>query len=73
MLMGDTCMKPAELERTIDALRKGGVSISGIHNHMLGEAEEVMFLHFEAEGDAATLGGTIRAAWDGLDVSKKAK
>jgi hypothetical protein len=73
MVMGDTCVKPGELQGAIDTLRRGGVSVSGIHNHMLGEKEEVMFLHFEGEGDAAALARTIRAVWDGLDVSKQGK
>lgn len=66
MVMGDTCVTRAELQPAIDALRKGGANVTGVHNHFLGEAGEVMFLHYEAEGDAEALAKTVRAMWDGL-------
>jgi hypothetical protein len=71
MLMGDTCVTRAELQPAIDALRKGGIKVTGIHNHLLGQTSDVMFMHIEGEGDAAELATTIRSAWNTLAVSKK--
>jgi hypothetical protein len=70
MVMGDTCVTRKELQSAIDALRRGGIQITGIHNHVLGQTGDVMFMHIEGEGDAAALAGTIRAAWDTLAISR---
>ena len=64
MVMGDTCVTREELQPVIDALRRGGIRITGIHNHLLGARTEVMFMHVEGEGDAIDLARAVRAAWD---------
>lgn len=66
MAMGDTCLPRAQLQPALDALRKGGVEITAIHNHLLGEDTRVMFMHFEGEGDAFAIARAVRAAWDTL-------
>lgn len=67
MVMGDTCCgSRSELQAVIDALRKAGVSITAIHNHVFGASQEVLFLHFDGEGDALKMAGGIRAGWDAL-------
>lgn len=73
MLMGDTCVTRKELQPAIDALRRSGVRITGIHNHLLGQSGDVMFMHIEGEGDAAELARGVRAAWDTLAVSRSGK
>jgi hypothetical protein len=70
MLMGDTCVRRSELQPAIDALRKHGINVTGLHNHLLGQSADVMFMHIEAEGDALELAKGVRAAWDTLGVSK---
>jgi hypothetical protein len=70
MVMGDTCVRRDELQGAIDALRKGGISVTGIHNHMLGTSEQILFLHFEGEGSDEALARAVRGAWDALAVSK---
>lgn len=72
MLMGDTCVTREELQPAIDALRKDGVNVTGIHNHFCGEQTDVMFLHFEAEGEPEALGRTVRGMWDALAVTTPA-
>jgi hypothetical protein len=66
MVMGDTCTTRSDLQGVIDALRSAGISITAIHNHILGGSREVMFLHYEGEGDAAKLAAGIRACWNAL-------
>ena len=56
--------------KAIDALRKGGISVTGIHNHMLGTSEQILFMHFEGEGSDEALARAVRGAWDALAVSK---
>lgn len=70
MVMGDTCINTrTELQAVIDALRKAGVSITAIHNHVFHGSQEVLFLHFEGEGEALEMARGIRSGWDSL-VSK---
>lgn len=66
MVMGDTCTTREELQAAIDALRAAGISITAIHNHILGASREVMFLHYEGEGEALKLAQGIRACWNAL-------
>lgn len=66
MAMGDTCTTRSELQAAIDALRRAGISITAIHNHILGGSKEVMFMHYEGEGDAAKIAKGIRDCWDVL-------
>ncbi|MBI3723871.1 DUF1259 domain-containing protein [bacterium] len=70
MVMGDTCVRRGELQSAIDAFRKNGIRITGLHNHLLGQTGDVMFMHIEGEGDAAAMAKGVRAAWDTLAVSK---
>ncbi len=69
MVMGDTCCTKAELQPAIDALRAGGISITAIHNHTLGASEEIIFMHFEGEGESTAVAKTIRSCWDKLKAS----
>ena len=66
LVMGDTCTVRSDLQQVIDALRKGGVHITAIHNHTLGGTQEVIFLHYEGEGDAVKLAGGIKTCWNVL-------
>lgn len=61
---GDFAMYEAELQGVLKALRKGGVQIVAIHNHMTGENPRVVFLHYWGIGPAADLARTLRAALD---------
>ncbi len=36
MVMGDTCVTRKELGMALDALRRGGIHVTGIHNHFFG-------------------------------------
>jgi len=66
---GDFIMVAAEVQPVLRALRKAGVHIVALHNHMVGEQPAFYFTHFWGKGKAADLAGSIRAA---LDVQAKA-
>jgi hypothetical protein len=66
MAMGDTCCLRSELQQVIDSLRKAGIHITAIHNHILGGSSEVMFLHFEGEGDAVSIATGVKDCWTKL-------
>lgn len=62
MAMGDLVLLESEVPRVIDALQKGGIEQSALHNHLLGEFPHVMYMHFDGHGDAATLARTLHGA-----------
>ena len=65
---GDFAMYEGELQGVLKALRRGGIQIVAIHNHMTGESPRVLFLHYWGIGPAADLARTLRTA---LDTQKK--
>lgn len=52
---GDLVLQPSEVGSAITALQAGGLEITGLHNHIMGEQPEVMYLHFFAKGDEETI------------------
>lgn len=70
LVMGDTVMLGEEVNRVIDALRAGGIEVVALHNHMMGEQPQIMFMHYQGKGSAESLAQTIRRALDQLGTSK---
>jgi Domain of Unknown Function (DUF1259) len=65
---GDFAMTEDELQGVLKALRKSGIHIVAIHNHMTHEEPQYVFLHYWGKGPAQELAGAVRAA---LDTQKK--
>lgn len=61
---GDFAMEERELQAVLKALRKGGIDVVAIHNHMTGEEPRVVFLHYWGVGPAARLAEALRSALD---------
>jgi hypothetical protein len=61
---GDFAMLESELQNVLKTLRKGGISIVAIHQHMIGEQPRIMFLHYWGTGKAEDLARTVKAALD---------
>ena len=66
---GDFIITAEEVQPVLHALRKAGIHIVALHNHMVGEQPAFFFTHFWGKGKAADLAGSVRAA---LDVQAKA-
>jgi hypothetical protein len=62
MAMGDLVLLESEVTPVMDALQKGGISQSALHNHLIGESPHVMYMHFDGHGDAAKLAHTLHDA-----------
>jgi hypothetical protein len=62
MMMGDFCVSEQELPQVQKLILERGFSISAVHNHVLNESHRMMFMHVSAQGDAAALAETIKAA-----------
>jgi hypothetical protein len=61
---GDFAMLEAELQPVLKTLRKNGVNIVAIHQHMTGEQPRVLFLHYWGIGKAVDLAKAVVAALD---------
>jgi len=61
---GDVAMTKEELQGVLKALRKAGINIVAIHNHMTNEEPQYVFLHYWGKGPAATLAKGLKSALD---------
>ena len=61
---GDFIMTAGEVKPVLQALRKAGIHIVALHNHMIGTEPVFYFTHFWGKGKAADLARGFRAALD---------
>ena len=59
---GDFVVLENELQSVLKSLRKSGINIVAIHQHMVGEQPRTMFLHYWGRGPAATLAEAVKQA-----------
>ena len=64
---GDFAMVESELQPVLKALRKAGINIVAIHNHMTHEEPQYVFLHYWGKGPVASLAKGLRSALDTQD------
>jgi len=62
MATGDLVLTQDEVSAVMRALQAGGVEQTALHNHVLKETPQVMYMHIMARGDAAKIARTIRNA-----------
>jgi hypothetical protein len=60
--MGDLVLAEDEVEPVMDALQSGGIEITALHNHLIGESPRVMYMHIHGMGNAASMAKTIHEA-----------
>jgi hypothetical protein len=58
---GDFAMTTDELQGVLKALRKAGISIVAIHNHMTHEDPQYVFLHYWGKGPATRLAKGLKS------------
>jgi hypothetical protein len=58
---GDLVLLGAEVNSVISALQAGGMQITAVHNHVLGESPAVMYAHFWGQGPESGLAQTLAA------------
>jgi hypothetical protein len=61
---GDFAMLKSEVQPVLKAMRKAGINIVAIHNHMTHEEPQYIFLHYWGKGAAAGLAKGQRSALD---------
>lgn len=59
---GDFVMLEDEVDGVVRALARGGLEVTALHNHMIGERPAVYFLHFWGVGRAGDLARALKAA-----------
>ncbi len=61
---GDFIMAADEVQSVLRALRKGGIHVVALHNHMIGEDPRFYFTHYWGTGPAEELAHAIRTVLD---------
>lgn len=72
VVFGDLVVTPAEQPRVLAQLAADGISVTAVHNHLVGESPEVMFVHYEGHGPALTLAAAVGRALGKTGVPRPA-
>jgi hypothetical protein len=67
-ITGDFVLTADEVNPVARSLREGGVAVTALHSHMLGEEPRLYFMHFWANDDAVKLARTLRGALGHMKV-----
>jgi hypothetical protein len=71
---GDFAMTEGELQTVLKAMRREGINIVAIHQHMSGEQPRILFLHYWAKGEAAVLAQAFKHVLDAqAEITKHAE
>jgi hypothetical protein len=62
MVMGDLVLTEDEVTPVMKALQRGGVEVTALHNHLLGESPRILYVHMGGHGDPVKLAQTIKQA-----------
>jgi hypothetical protein len=62
MVMGDLVLTEDEVGPVMRKLQEGGIDISAVHNHLIGESPHVVYMHIESHGDAGKMAHAIHDA-----------
>jgi hypothetical protein len=60
--MGDLVLAEDEVGPVMAELQSGGIEITALHNHLIGETPRVMYMHIHGMGNAVSLSKAIHAA-----------
>jgi len=61
---GDVAMREPEVQSVLKTLRKAGINVVAIHQHMIGEEPRIIFLHYWGIAPSANLAKGLRAVLD---------
>jgi hypothetical protein len=62
MVMGDLVLTEDELGPVMRKLQEGGIEVSAVHNHLIGETPHVVYMHIASHGDAVKMAHAIHDA-----------
>src|ERR1043166_4692211 len=70
---GDFAVLEEELQPVLKALRKAGINIVAIHQHMAQETPRILFLHYWGKGKTVDLARGVKAALDTQTAKQETK
>jgi uncharacterized protein DUF1259 len=62
MAMGDLVLLAEEVNPVVRALQAGGLDVLAVHNHLIGESPQVLYVHFGGHGEAQAVAKALRSA-----------
>ncbi len=62
VVMGDLVATSAELGPVLRKLFDEGMEVTAVHNHLVGETPEIMYIHYLGHGSAVALARKVHAA-----------
>lgn len=62
MAMGDLVLLSSEVNPVIRALQKGGLEVLAVHNHLIGETPQILYVHFAGHGSPEVLARALAGA-----------
>jgi hypothetical protein len=69
---GDFVLIASEVTPVLTELRRHGIEVTALHNHLVGEQPRLFFMHFWGNADAATLAQRLGAALDNMNLARPA-
>jgi hypothetical protein len=67
---GDFVLLGSEVDPVMRALRSGGIEVTALHSHMIGEQPIVYFMHFWGLGNTAQMATALRAALERTNIQR---
>ena len=64
MAMGDLVLLADEVNPVVRALQAGSLDVLAVHNHLIGESPQILYVHFGGHGDPQKVAQALRAALD---------
>lgn len=61
MVMGDLVLKEEEVNPVMSRLISGGINVTALHNHLMGESPSIMYMHIDGHGNPTELAKTFRS------------
>jgi hypothetical protein len=67
---GDFVLIASEVTPVLTELRRHGIEVTALHNHLTGEQPRLFFMHFWGNADPTTLARALRAALDRMNLAR---
>jgi hypothetical protein len=69
---GDFVLIASEVTPVLAELRRHGIEVTALHNHLVEEQPRLFFMHFWGNANAAALAQGLRAALDRMNLARPA-
>jgi len=67
---GDFVLIATEVTPVLTELRRHGIEVTALHNHLIGEQPRLLFMHFWGNGKATALAQGLRSALDRMNIAR---